>query len=116
MSDRRELLTRAYAAFNARNIDAVLSLMHPDVDWPNAWERGRVVGHASVREYWTRQWAAIDPTVEPVEFSIDAQGCTIVKVHQVVRDLQGRVLLDGMVEHAYTFEAGLVRKMEVRQL
>jgi hypothetical protein len=45
MSDMRELLTRAYTAFNARDIDPVLSLMHPDVDWPNAWERGRVVGH-----------------------------------------------------------------------
>jgi ketosteroid isomerase-like protein len=116
MTDRRELLTRAYAAFNARDIDAVLSLMHPDVDWPNAWEGGRVVGHAGVREYWTRQWAAIDPRVEPLEFAIDADGRTIVKVHQVVCDLQGHVLLDGMVEHAYTFEAGLVRKMDVRQL
>jgi hypothetical protein len=50
MSDMRELLTRAYTAFNARDIDAVLSLMHPDVDWPNAWEGGRVVGHAGVRD------------------------------------------------------------------
>ncbi len=116
MSDMRELLTRAYTAFNARDIDALLSLMHADVDWPNAWEGGRVVGHAGVREYWTRQWAVLDPTVEPVEFLVDAQGRTIVKVHQVVRDLHGHALLDGMVEHAYTFEAGLVRKMDVRQL
>jgi hypothetical protein len=60
MSDMRELLTRAYTAVNARDIDAVLSLMHPDVDWPNGWEGGRVVGHAGVREYWTRQWAVIE--------------------------------------------------------
>jgi hypothetical protein len=26
--------------------------MHPEVDWPNAWEGGRVVGHAAVRDYW----------------------------------------------------------------
>lgn len=110
----REVLTRVYAAFNARDVDTVLTAMHPDVDWPNAWEGGRVLGHAGIREYWTRQWAAIDPTVEPVEFETDAQGRTIVTVHAVVRDLEGRVLSDGMVEHIYTIEEGLVRRMDVR--
>jgi ketosteroid isomerase-like protein len=55
MTDERDVLTRAYAAFNARNIDAVLAAMHPDVDWPNGWEGGRVRGHDQVRDYWTRQ-------------------------------------------------------------
>jgi hypothetical protein len=90
--------------------------MHPDVDWPNAWEGGRVVGKGGVREYWTRQWSSLDPRVEPIEFVTDAQGRVIVNVRQVVRDLQGHVLFDGLVEHAYTFEGGLVRKMHVRQL
>ena len=47
------LLRSAYAAFNARDIDAAVELMHPDVDWPNAWRGGRVVGRAAVRDYWT---------------------------------------------------------------
>jgi hypothetical protein len=116
MTDTRELLTRAYAAFNARDIHVVLSLMHPDVDWPNAWEGGRVIGRAGVSEYWTRQWAVLDPTVEPVEFLEDAHGRTIVKVHQIVRDLQGQLVSEAMVEHVYTIEEGLIRKMDVRQL
>ena len=33
-----------YAAFNARDIDAALAGMHPEVDWPNGWEGGRVHG------------------------------------------------------------------------
>ena len=48
--------------------------MTDDVDWPNAWEGGRGVGHAAVRDYWTRQWAAIDPTVEPVSVATRADG------------------------------------------
>jgi ketosteroid isomerase-like protein len=36
------LLERTYAAFNARDIDAVLAVMHPDVDWPNGMDGGRV--------------------------------------------------------------------------
>ena len=87
--------------------------MHPDVDWPNGWEGGRVRGHDEVRDYWTRQWAAIDPTVEPVGFSIDREARTVVSVHQVVRDLHGRVVSDGMVAHVYRIENGLIRSMDI---
>ena len=115
MSDHRALLESAYAAFNSRDIDAALSAMHPDVDWANGMEGGRVLGHAAVRAYWTRQWGLIDPHVEPVSFSSDAAGRIVVGVHQVVRDLAGAVIVDQMVEHLYTIEDGLVRKMEIRE-
>jgi hypothetical protein len=35
-SQIRELIGRSYAAFNARDLDAALEGMHPEVDWPNA--------------------------------------------------------------------------------
>ena len=38
----RALLVKTYAAFNARDVDATLAAMHPDVDWPNGMEGGRV--------------------------------------------------------------------------
>jgi ketosteroid isomerase-like protein len=34
IADQR-LLRQAYVAFNARDIDAALATMHPDVEWPN---------------------------------------------------------------------------------
>jgi ketosteroid isomerase-like protein len=114
MSDERDVLTRAYAAFNARDIDAVLAAMHPDVDWPNGWQDGRVRGHDQVGDYWTRQWAAIDPTVEPIGFSTDREGRMVVSVRQLVRDLDGCVVSDGMVAHVYRIEDGLIRSMEIR--
>ena len=49
MSDEVALLRRAYEAFNARDIEAVLSLLQPDVDWPNVMEGGREHGHEAVR-------------------------------------------------------------------
>jgi hypothetical protein len=48
--------------------------MHPEVDWPNAWEGGRVVGHAAVRDYWDRQFAAISSKVEPEGFNQEPDG------------------------------------------
>jgi len=91
------VLERTYAAFNARDIDAVLAVMHPDVIWPNGMEGGTVVGHAAVRAYWTRQWGLIDPRVEPRGFTLEADGRIAVAVHQVVRDLAGTGLKDDMV-------------------
>jgi hypothetical protein len=35
----------------------------------------------------------IDPHVEPVEFSIGSDGKVVVEVHQIVRDLQGKLLV-----------------------
>jgi hypothetical protein len=109
----RDLLIAAYANFNAREIDAVLALMHEDVDWPNGMEGGRVHGHQGVREYWTRQWAMIDPHVEPVDFRTDESGGITVTVHQVVRSLEGDLLLDQMVEHTYQIENGSIRRMDI---
>src|SRR5579864_3057263 len=110
-----KLLQRAYAAFNAREIDGALATMSPDVVWPNGMEGGTVHGHEGVRAYWTRQWGMIDPHVEPVGFSEDESGRITVDVHQVVRDLSGKVLLDRMVEHVYTLRDGLIQSMDIRE-
>ena len=108
-----ELLQRAYAAFNARDIDGALALMQPDVDWPNELDHTRVHGHAAVRAYWTHQFRVIDPNVEPTNISADADGRLLVDVHQVVRDLDGAVQSDGRVSHVYTLRDGLVARMDI---
>ena len=120
VSERKEtsssrLLQRAYAAFNARNIDGALATMRSDVVWPNGMEGGAVHGHQGVRAYWTRQWGMVDPHVEPKTFDVDSDGRIVVGVHQVVRDLSGRVLLDRMVEHVYRLKDGLIQSMDIRE-
>jgi ketosteroid isomerase-like protein len=112
----QELLIGTYRAFNARDIDTVLDVMHSDVSWPNAWEGGRVHGHQELRDYWTRQWKAIDPVVEPIGFSINGQGDIVVRVHQVVRDLEGNIIKDGIVEHVFRIKGGLIKSMEIKDL
>lgn len=82
--------------------------------WPLVRDSGIVVGHAAVRPYWTRQWGLIDPRVEPRGFTAEADGRVAVAVHQVVRDLTGKVLKEDMVQHVYAFEGGLITSMEIR--
>lgn len=115
METNEDVLKIVYEAFNVRDVDAVLRRMHPDVDWPNGMEGGRVYGHSGVREYWKRQWDMIDPHVDPVGFGDDA-GRTVVDVHQVIRDLNGKTLLDQIVQHVYSIHGGLIDRMDIRKL
>lgn len=111
-----ELLHRTYAAFNRREIEIVLSGMHANVDWPNGWEGGRVLGKAAVRDYWKRQFEALDPHVEPTNFIWEADGRIAVDVHQVVRDKSGKLLVDQMVRHVYEIRDGLIQSMLIQNM
>jgi ketosteroid isomerase-like protein len=99
-----DFLRRAADAFNARDIDTVLTVMHPDVVWPNAMEGGGVLGHAGIREYWTRQWSIVDPHVETLRITTESDGRVVVDVHQRVGDLAGNVFKDAFVQHIYQVE------------
>jgi hypothetical protein len=114
MPDGIELLKRLYDRFNARDIETVLAALDVNVIWANGMEGGHVHGRDGVRSYWTRQWAAIDPHVEPLGFSEGAEGEMIVEVHQVVRDLSGELLADQMVGHIFRIEDGVVRRFDIR--
>ncbi|MPZ41479.1 MAG: ketosteroid isomerase [Rhizobiales bacterium] len=109
-----ELLVHLYDRFNARDMEAVLATMHPDVVWANGLEGGHVYGHDGVRDYWTRQWATMDSHAEPAGFSTGADGTIDVEVHLTARDLKGNVLFDNMGHHIFRIENGLIRCFDIR--
>ena len=111
---KAELLKSAYEAFNKRDVEGILAMMHPGVDWPNAMTGGRLKGRDAVREYWQRQWSTVDPRVEPLAFQDDEDGRTIVDVHQVVRDLTGTIIVDRMVQHVYFVRDCGIERMDIR--
>jgi len=114
MHNFETILRLTYQHFNNRNIDAILSMMHPGVDWPNGMEGGIEHGLEAVRNYWTRQWKILDPHVEPIEFSAEENGRVDLTVHQVVHDSGGNLLIDQIIHHIYTFQDGLIKAMEIQ--
>lgn len=107
------MLETLYERFNARDIDAILPFLAPDVDWPNGWEGGYVHGHDAVRAYWTRQWREIDSTVLPQSYATRPDGRVDVTVRQVVKSGDGELLGDSTVHHIYRLEGGQVAHMEI---
>ena len=110
---RVELLTRTYDAWNRRDIDAVLRHLDDDVKWPNQMEMTTARGHRAVRAYWEKQFKVIDPIVEPLRFT-ELGEVIVVDVHQVVRDLDGAVLVESQVGQSFAFRGAKVRSMQVR--
>jgi hypothetical protein len=113
MTDIKSMIEQAYSAFNKRDIDSALALMTQDVSWPKASEGGKVVGKEQIRAYWTRQWGEFDPHVEPLAMTEEDGGKTRVRVHQLVKSLQGDVLSDSEVFHVFTVNSGLIAAMEL---
>lgn len=108
-----DLVKKAYSAFNSRDIDTALSTFHPEVEWPKAFEGGYVSGQDEIRKYWTRQWSEINPNVEPIGFNERQNGTLEVTVHQIVKDLQGNLVFDGIVKHIYTLQDALLQRMDI---
>ena len=111
-----QIIKQAYELFNRRNTDALLQLMTEDVEWPNGWEGGYLRTRAAVGEYWARQWAELDPHVEPVDIEELQDGRLQVRVHQVVKNKKGDLLADQFVYHVYTFEDHRIRHMEILEI
>jgi hypothetical protein len=113
MADIKTVIEQAYSAFNKRDIDSALALMTQDVSWPKASEGGKVNGKEEVRAYWTRQWGEFDPHVEPLTITAEDEGKVCVRVHQLVKNLQGDVLSDSEVLHVFTVNSGLIAAMDL---
>ena len=90
--DHEALLRDIYAAFNARDVEAALPSMHPEVDWPNAWEGGRVSGREAVRGLLAPAVRCRSIRASSRDGSPTPTRATgvVVAVHQLVRALDGK--------------------------
>jgi ketosteroid isomerase-like protein len=106
-----------YAAFNRRDVEAVLARLSTDVEWANGMEGGHVRGVDQVRAYWQRQFEVIRSTVEPVGIRVTEDASSRraeVDVHQVVRDAASdRLLSDTRLVHLFTFRGDAICRFDI---
>jgi ketosteroid isomerase-like protein len=114
MKDVRKHFEDIYDNFNKRNIDLVIDNMTPDVMWANGMDGGFVYGHEGVREYWTRQFKLVSSNVTPLEVKEENDEVT-VKVHQVVHDLDGKLLADEIVTHIFKLREGKITRFDIKK-
>ena len=90
MANNDALVRQLYEGFNRRDIPAVLTLLAESVDWANGMDGGHVHVREAVRAYWTKQWAAIAPQVDPMHITQRDDGATAVEVHQWCETLRAK--------------------------
>ncbi|MCP3423650.1 nuclear transport factor 2 family protein [Nocardioides pinisoli] len=110
-TERTERVRELYQAFNERDLNAVIGAMTSDVEWPNGWEGGQLIGRDSVRDYWERQWAQIRPMTTVRSIGQRPDGTVEAKVRLTVRDPAGTVLSRTDATHVYVFDGDLVQRM-----
>lgn len=113
MSSNQQFLQNLYDAFNNREIETIISVMHPDVKWANGVEGGFVYGRDAVREYWINQFKSIQVKLETLEFETDESNRNVVTAHQIVKDLQGKLLANTTIQQIFTIEDGLISLYEI---
>ena len=114
MDRDEQVIHQIYDGFNSRDMEAVFPLLTDDVAWANAMKGTHVHGKDAIREYWTHQWSVIDPHVEPLKIVKAADGSLVVDVHQVVKNLEGQMLIDETVKHAFRIESGRVKRFDTQ--
>ena len=113
MSSNQQFLQSLYTAFNKGEIETIISVMHPDVKWANGVEGGFVYGRDAVREYWIDQYKVIQVQLEALKFETDENNRNVVTVRQIIRDLQGDLLVDTTVEQIFTIKDSLISLYEI---
>ena len=113
MNPQKQFLQNLYEAFNNREIETIISVMHPHVKWANGMEGGFVYGRDQVRDYWKKQFEVVQPQLQALNFEVDEADRSVVTVHQIIRDLEGNLLLDHMVRQIFTIENGLISTFEL---
>jgi pimeloyl-ACP methyl ester carboxylesterase len=106
-----ELVRRAYAAYNGRDLEGLLALVGDDVDWPDGTRRLR--GRTAVRAYWTEQWTSTHTHDEPVAVTRLPDGRLAVEVEQVVRSLDGSVRATRSVRHVHRVEGARIVRLDI---
>jgi hypothetical protein len=112
--EHEQLIRQIYERFNARDMEAVFSLLADDVAWANGMDGTHVHGKEAIRQYWSHQWSVIDPHVEPLNIAKAADGSLVVDVHQVVKDLKGQLLIDESVKHSFRIENDRVKRFDIQ--
>lgn len=112
MGDTEALLNRLYEAFNRKDIEAVISALHPDVTWPDLFGEGRLRGHEAMRTMWRDQFATINPEATPISFTREPDGAVKVLISYVVRTLDGKVFTEEIATNTFRFRDGLIAEMD----
>ncbi len=114
MSALQAVLEEAYRAFNARDLAAIRTVLHPDVIWPDTLEDGAsLVGREATLGQFARIFATIAPHIDLIRVLEETADALRVESQYSVESLDGRVWTDNRATLIYHFRDGRLSGMTV---
>lgn len=107
------LLTRLYDAIDRRDIEAVMSVFHPDARIPDSLEQVMVSGRKAIRAYYKRQFAAIQVASSLLSTKRLPDDGVEAALHVLVRGAAGGFWWEGPVTATYHTREGLIVDMDI---
>jgi len=115
--ENREIVRRAFDAFNSKDIERILAVMHPaaeiDVPASRSVEPDVYHGHAGVRRYFEGTWDGWDDVRFEVERLWDADGCVVVAIHVTGRGKRTAIVTEMRSGGVFTVDKRLVLRIRV---
>ncbi len=115
MDAEQALLIEAFEAFNLRDLKALATQLHAQVEWPDILEGGRMTGRQAVLDYFARQFDIMIPDARLISLTRQPPDRLIVDVQYAVTSLAGSLWSDTRGQLAYDFKDGLIVRMTVLQ-
>ena len=112
--DRERVLRLAVDRFNVGDLEGVLELFDPMVEWPDLMDDKLIWGHRAVRDYWERQLLVALPQVTPLEFVPVGDDMVMIARQQVQDRATAEDLIPTtVIAQRYSFRDGLVTRMRL---
>jgi ketosteroid isomerase-like protein len=114
MGELTDAVLAAYASFNQGELEPILDLLHPDVEWippPTSVDPHPLRGREAVREYLAPNFFE-SQTAEPLE-TVEHENRLLVVARVRARGRGSGVELDQTAYHLMTIEDGRAVRFEV---
>lgn len=113
MTDREARITDLRTAINGRDFEVALALLHPDVDWQDIVNGGRLHGVAAVRAYWTQINNLLTTGATPITYRLIGEDRIAVRMLHSVTGRQGKAWGEEALTQVFTFRDGLIVRMDL---
>lgn len=107
------LLNTLYEAIDRRDIEAVMSVFHPEARIPDSLEQSTVCGREAIRAYYLRQFAAIQVASSLLSTKRLPDDSVEASLHVLVRGSTGGFWWEGSVTATYQTRDGLIIDMDL---
>ena len=110
--NQNKLAKSFYDRFNARNIDGMVELLHPDVEWVNEPKGEYTQGKEKLHAAWSKLELVANIHFDIVGITPSDKGMLVI-VQEKIWKPEDKLIFDGPVGHDYTILDGKIRRCDI---